>query len=186
MSRSRSSFPLLWCLFCASGAAALIYEIVWFQLIQLVIGSSGISLGVLLGTFMGGMCAGSLALARFVSTDWHPLGVYSALEFGIGLCGLGLLFLLPYAARGYVVWGVGLPGLFGRVLLCGLALLPPTVLMGATLPTVSRWLGRLVRDGVLIRIARGTQATQKANEFRYIGETNTLTTGQHLRSEPLA
>jgi spermidine synthase len=131
---------LLWCLFCASGAAALIYEVVWFQLIQLVIGSSGISLGVLLGTFMGGMCVGSLALARFISADWPPLGVYSALEFGIGFCGFGLLFLLPYAARGYVVWGAGLPGLFGRVLLCGLALLPPTVLMGATLPSVSRWL----------------------------------------------
>ena len=46
----------------ASGCAALIYEIVWLQLLQLVIGSTAICLGVLLGTFMGGMCLGSLAL----------------------------------------------------------------------------------------------------------------------------
>src|SRR5262249_32997357 len=124
VSRGRSLFPLLWCLFCASGAAALIYEIVWFQLIQLVIGSSGISLGLLLGAFMGGMCVGSLALARYVPSGWHPLRVYSGLEFGIGLCGLGLLFLVPSAARSYALWGAGLPGFIGRALLCGIALLP--------------------------------------------------------------
>jgi spermidine synthase len=137
VSQNRPLSPLLWCLFCASGAAALIYEIVWFQLIQLVIGSTGISLGLLLGTFMGGMCLGSLALARIVPAHWHPLRVYGLLELGIGACGLGLLFLLPFAARVYAFWG---SGLFGRSLLCGLALLPPTMLMGATLPTISRWL----------------------------------------------
>lgn len=49
--------PLIWLLplFIGSGCAALIYEIVWLQLLQLVIGSSAVSLGVLLGTFMGGM-----------------------------------------------------------------------------------------------------------------------------------
>ena len=56
--------PLLLLLFIGSGCAALIYEIVWFQLLQLVIGSSVVSLGILLGTFMGGMCLGSLLLPR--------------------------------------------------------------------------------------------------------------------------
>ena len=59
---SRRFMPALLLLFVGSGCAALIYEIVWFQLLQLVIGSSAISLGVLLGTFMGGMCLGSLLL----------------------------------------------------------------------------------------------------------------------------
>ena len=45
-----SALPLLVLLFVGSGCAALIYEIVWFQLLQLVIGSSAVSLGVLLGT----------------------------------------------------------------------------------------------------------------------------------------
>src|SRR5215203_2664661 len=83
--------PLLLLLFVGSGCAALIYEIVWFQLIQLVIGSSAVSLGVLLGTFMGGMCLGSLLLPRFVSASFHPLRVYAYLELGIGLLGLLIL-----------------------------------------------------------------------------------------------
>jgi spermidine synthase len=48
--------PLVVLLFVGSGCAALIYEIVWFQLLSLIIGSSAVSMGVLLGTFMGGMC----------------------------------------------------------------------------------------------------------------------------------
>ena len=67
-------------LFAGSGCAALIYEIVWFQLLQLVIGSSAISLGFLLAAYMGGLCVGSLALAPLVSARVHPLRVYAALE----------------------------------------------------------------------------------------------------------
>ena len=56
---SRRFFPLVVLLFAGSGCSALIYEIVWYQLLQLVIGSSAVSLGVLLATFMGGLCLGS-------------------------------------------------------------------------------------------------------------------------------
>src|SRR5919112_1454191 len=84
--------PLLLLLFVGSGCAALIYEIVWFQLIELVIGSSAVSLGVLLGTFMGGMCLGSLLLPRFVTPGHHPLRVYAFLELGIGAIGIIVLF----------------------------------------------------------------------------------------------
>ena len=76
--------PVLILLFVASGCSALIYEIVWFQLIELVIGSSTVSLGILLGTFMGGLCLGSLLLSRVVSARRNPLLVYAALELGIG------------------------------------------------------------------------------------------------------
>src|SRR5215217_2780829 len=70
---SRQFLPFLALLFVGSGCAALIYEIVWLQLLQLAIGVSAISLGVLLGTFMGGMCLGSLLFPKFVSRSKHPL-----------------------------------------------------------------------------------------------------------------
>ena len=63
---ARRFLPVLLVLFVGSGCAALIYEVVWLQLLQLVIGSTAVSLGVLLGTFMGGMCVGSLLLPRLV------------------------------------------------------------------------------------------------------------------------
>src|SRR5712672_1465584 len=94
--------PVLLVLFVGSGCAALIYEIVWFQLLQLVIGSSAVSLGVLLGTFMGGMCLGSVALPRFISARKHPFRVYAVLELGTGILGLIVFFAVPLVARLYV------------------------------------------------------------------------------------
>src|SRR5437588_4941349 len=132
--------PLLLLLFIGSGCAALIYEVVWFQLLQLVIGSSAVSLGVLLGTFMGGMCLGSLALARVISRRWHPLRVYGLLELAIGLCGLLEWFGLPLLARIYIpLAGHGLPGFLLRGAVASMCLLPPTLFMGATLPAMARW-----------------------------------------------
>src|SRR6476660_8823243 len=84
--------PSLLLLFIGSGCAALIYEVVWFQLLQLSIGSSAVSLGVLLGVYMGGMCLGSLLLPRYVSPSEHPLRVYAFLELGIGLFGILVLY----------------------------------------------------------------------------------------------
>ena len=73
------TLPLLLPLFVGSGCAALIYEIVWLQMLQLVIGSSAVSLAVLLGTFMGGMCLGSLALPRWLPPHIRPLQAYALL-----------------------------------------------------------------------------------------------------------
>ena len=127
-------------LFVGSGCAALIYEVVWFQLMQLVIGASAVSLGVLLATFMGGMCAGSLLLPRFVSPERHPLAVYARLEFGIGAFGILILFALPALGNLYVAnVGFGFGAILFRAVLCAVCLLPPTVLMGATLPAIARW-----------------------------------------------
>jgi spermidine synthase len=137
---SRRYLPAIFLLFIGSGCAALIYEIVWFQLLQMVIGSSAISLGILLATFMGGMCLGSLFMPRLVSPQRHPMRVYAALELGIGLLGLLILVGLPLAGRVYTAWaGTGSAGIILRAIVAGICLVPPTVLMGATLPAVSRW-----------------------------------------------
>jgi len=106
-----------------SCVAALIYEIVWFQLLELVIGSTAVSLGILLATFMGGMCLGSLMLPRLVSARRNPLRVYATIEIGIGVSGMVVLLGMPFVG-----------GVFGSAA----CLLPPTLLMGATLPALAR------------------------------------------------
>src|SRR3989337_2871064 len=80
--------PALLLLSVGSGCAALIYEIVWFQMLELFVGSSSVSIGVLLGTFMGGMCLGSFLLPRYISPKHHPLKVYALLGIAIGVIGL--------------------------------------------------------------------------------------------------
>jgi spermidine synthase len=137
----RRFLPALLLLFVGSGCAALIYEVVWFQLLQLVIGSSAVSMGVLLGTFMGGMCLGSFLLPRVIGRGEHPLRVYAFLELGIGLFGLLILFGMPLLNGLYVSvsGGAGVSGILMRGVAAAICLLPPTLLMGATLPAISRW-----------------------------------------------
>ena len=137
---SSRTFPFLVLLFVGSGCAALVYEVVWFQLLGLVIGASSVSLGILLGTFMGGMCLGSLLLPRYVSRAHHPLKVYAYLELGIGAIGILVLFGMPLVGSIYTGWaGSGVAGLMLRGLVASICLLPPTMLMGATLPAIARW-----------------------------------------------
>ncbi|HYR84442.1 MAG TPA: fused MFS/spermidine synthase [Terriglobia bacterium] len=131
---------LLLLLLAGSGCAALIYEIVWLQLLQLVIGSSAVSLGLLLAVYMGGLCLGSAALPRLVSPRRHPLRVYAFLELGIGAFGILTLFGLPFIGHLYLGGPTsGLPGLLARGVIAAVCLLPPTLLMGASFPAIARW-----------------------------------------------
>jgi spermidine synthase len=135
--------PLL-LLLAGSGCAALIYEIVWFQLLQLVIGSSAVSLGLLLASYMGGLCLGSAAFARLVPRNatgrYAPRRVYAMLELGIGAFGILALFGVPLIGElSLMVPKAGLGGLIFRGFIAGLCLLPPTLLMGGTFPAAARW-----------------------------------------------
>jgi spermidine synthase len=136
----RAHIPLVLVLFVSSGCAAMIYEIVWLQLLQLVVGSSTVSLGVLLGTYMGGMCLGSLLLPRCVSARRHPLRVFAALEAGVGVCGVLVLLVLPLLDHIYAaIGGGGLSGIAVRALVAAVCLLPPTMLLGASFPAIARY-----------------------------------------------
>ena len=132
---------LLLLLFAGSGCSALIYEIVWYHLLQLAIGSTAVSLGILLATFMGGLCLGSYLLPRLLPrARRHPLLVYAAIEGGIALCGLIELVLIPLIDRLYISGAQdGVAGMLLRGVVCAVALLPPTMLMGASLPAIVRW-----------------------------------------------
>jgi spermidine synthase len=134
---------VLLALFAGSGCSALIYEIVWYQLLQLAIGSTAVSLGILLATFMGGLFLGSLALPRLAARRAaHPLRVYGGIELAIGVLGLLELALIPAIEGFYIgVPQAGLAGMLLRGVVCALCLLPPTVLMGASLPAIARWAG---------------------------------------------
>lgn len=136
-------FPWMLLLFAGSGASALIYEIVWYQQLQLAIGSTAVSLAVLLATYMGGLSLGSWLLPRYIAkrrADDHPLRLYGFIEVGIAVLGLLLLVLIPIIDKAYVAGAQsGAPGMILRALFCAVALLPPTILMGASLPAMAKW-----------------------------------------------
>src|SRR6186997_2928932 len=137
LSVAQRWLPALLLLFIGSGCAALIYEVVWFQLLQLSVGSSAVSLGILLGIYMGGMCLGSLLLPRRIDARHHPLRVYAYLELGIAAFGILVLFAVPVLGNAYTtIAGSGPINLILRALVAAVCLIPPTLLMGATLPAI--------------------------------------------------
>ncbi len=134
-------YVLLLVLFAGSGCSALIYEIVWFQLLQLAIGSTAVSMGVLLATFMGGLCIGSAGYPRLRNLQRHPLRTYAFLEAGIAVFGLLVQWVLPYIVGVYVAGAEhGLPNMLLRGAVAAICLLPPTILMGASLPAIVGWI----------------------------------------------
>src|ERR1051326_4473444 len=137
---SSSALPLIVILFAGSGCAALIYELVWFQFLQLIIGSSAVSLAMLLACYMGGMCLGSVALPRLrASSRHHPLRLYGWAELGIGMCGVLALWGVPYVDQFYLRGATpGMGELLFRAVVAAACLLPPTILMGASLPAGAR------------------------------------------------
>jgi len=124
-------------LFFGSGCAALIYEIVWLQLLELVIGASGVSLGVLLGTLwvacVWGACFCRDSYLPGIIRSWFML----SLEFAIGVIGILVIFGIPYIADFYA--SLHGHGVIARALIASACLAPPAILMGATLPVVSRF-----------------------------------------------
>src|ERR1035437_2770846 len=136
---SRAYLPLLLILFAGSGCSALIYEIVWYQALQLAIGSTSVSLGVLLATFMGGLCIGSTLFPRMRILKGHPLRTYAYIELSIAALAVLVQYSMPFLNRVYFAGAAnGLPGMLLRGVVAAVCMLPPTILMGASLPAIVR------------------------------------------------
>src|SRR5690348_16458068 len=89
---------------------------------------------------MGGLCLGSLLFSRFIKPAQHPLRIYAFIELGIGICGILALLGMPLIDGLYTAAvGHGFPAVILRSIVCAVCLLPPTLLMGASLPAAARW-----------------------------------------------
>jgi predicted membrane-bound spermidine synthase len=136
---SRSAMPpaktpllALWLypVFFLSGAAALIYQIVWQRALFAVYGLDILSVTVVVTAFMLGLGLGSLAggaLSRGVPRGAVPL--FAGCELGIGLFGFFSLDLFGAVADSTGVLGHAATGVVAFLLV-----VVPTALMGATLP----------------------------------------------------
>ena len=131
--------------FFFSGASGLIFEVVWTRELGLVFGSTTLAISTVLSVYMGGLALGSLIAGRYADRVKDPLRFYALVEGGVGLYGLGIPLLLQHypslnAAMYRAVGEQPLSLSLLRFLATALLLLPPTTLMGATLPLLSRHL----------------------------------------------
>jgi spermidine synthase len=133
----------LYGLFFISGVSALIYELVWQRLLNLVFGVSTLSVSAVLAAFMGGLALGGLLYGRRADRAARPLRLYAWLEAGIGLAGLlvppGFAALTAiYPTLCDVLHAGPWAGTCLRFVLSLLVLIVPATLIGATLPVMGR------------------------------------------------
>jgi spermidine synthase len=134
-------------IFILSGAAGLIYEIVWARQLVLVFGNTTQAVSAILTGFFAGLAIGSVVGGRFADRVPRSLRLYGLIELALGAVALltPILFRLIHevyrAAYGSLEETPTTLTLV-RFGLAMLALAPATILMGASLPTLSRYLAR--------------------------------------------
>jgi spermidine synthase len=138
---------LVTAIFILSGAAGLMYEIVWSRQLVLVFGNTTQAVSTILTGFFGGMAVGSILGGRIADRVRSPLRMYGAIELVLVLVVLATpvtFRLIHELYRGIYGSIEGQPLVLGllRFFLAVLALAPATLLMGATLPALTRHLTR--------------------------------------------
>lgn len=140
---SPAAWAALLALFFSSGAAGLVYEIVWMRLLSLTLSVTVFAVTTVLCAFMGGLALGAAIAGRVAGRVERPLFVYGLVEATLALVALAtppVLFHLgaPYAWLYRALGGAGTAFGAARFVLAFAVLLVPSTLMGTTLPLLSR------------------------------------------------
>jgi spermidine synthase len=138
---------LLCLLFLLSGAAALLFETLWFHQAGLALGNSVRASSLVLAAFMGGLALGNGLVARLGHRWRRPVRAYALLELAIAATGVALVHLLPAltpALAPLLARFVDVPWLLDalRLAIAFPLLLLPSTAMGMTLPLLAAALHR--------------------------------------------
>lgn len=130
-------------MFFASGAAALIYQVLFAKKLALVFGSTSTATLTIFATFLSGIALGSLIGGKFAHKLTRPVHTFAMIEGAIAAYGIFSPSLFDLIQTVYVALASGHPAdspmlLVLRIVLGALVLLIPTVLMGITLPLLAR------------------------------------------------
>lgn len=151
-------FPLLLLLYGLSGAAALVYQVLWMRLLGLTFGVTVHAAATVLASFMAGLALGSALGGRLADRTRNPLRTFGLIELGAGLTALASPLLLEAVQALFIRWHPGttegsLALTLVRFVLSALVLIVPAMLMGATLPVIVRaaraYAGHAARLGLL-------------------------------------
>ena len=130
--------------FFVSGAAALLFETLWFRQAGIALGNTIWATSLVTASFMGGLAIGNGLAARFGRRTQRPLLVFAILELIVGASGLLLVVAFPIITSslapvlGALADDASLHAL--RVIIAFSLLLVPASAMGATLPLLARTL----------------------------------------------
>jgi spermidine synthase len=147
--RSKQDWLLLVGLLCFffSGAAGLVYQVVWTRMLTQIFGNTTYAIATVLSAFMAGLAIGSYLFGQIADRGKNDFLMYGILEAGVGVYGFLVPWIFIMAQKAYgPIFGLNesYPFLFNLVLffLSFVLLVFPTLLMGATLPVLSRFFVR--------------------------------------------
>lgn len=134
--------------FFVSGVAGLIYEVVYAKALAVTFGSSSLASYTVLTTYMGGMAVGAWLGGIVTDKLLNPLRAYGVCELLIGIYAVLTPVLFTVIQNVYVNFSLDTPPDAGwltllRVGLGVVCLGFPTVLMGATMPLMFKYLREL-------------------------------------------
>ncbi|MCP4871940.1 MAG: hypothetical protein GY898_24815 [Proteobacteria bacterium] len=138
-------------LFLLSGISGLVYQVVWMRMLIRVFGITIYATSTVIAVFMGGLALGSWIAGKYVTKGNPTLRTYAKIEVGIALSALAATVAMRALPAVYASMFGGELGRTGgasatevglRLLLSGAVLAAPTILMGTTLPLITRWITR--------------------------------------------
>ncbi|WP_448090412.1 fused MFS/spermidine synthase [Pseudomonas azerbaijanoccidentalis] len=119
-----------------SGAAALVYQVLWIKQLSLVVGVEVYAITTGISAFFAGLALGGLLFGRWADTLRQPVLLYAGLEVLVAILGVGATFAMSLAASPFA-WLEQHVGLLAWVLPFALVGIP-ALLMGGTLPVLVR------------------------------------------------
>jgi spermidine synthase len=130
--------PVVLGLFTASGMCALVYQLVWTRWLGLLLGNFATATATVVAVFMAGLAIGNTLSGKFLSgkSPRESLRIYSLLEGGLALLAAISPLVFSSSSVLYPLIASLSPSPFLRAMVCAVLLLPPTILMGATLPSL--------------------------------------------------
>jgi len=119
-----------------SGAAALVYQVLWAKQLSLVVGVDIHAITLATGAFFAGLGLGGVLLGRLGDRMARPVRFYAGLELGIAASAMAVTWALARIAPLFAPLEAQQPGLAWLMLFAMVA--TPPFLMGGTLPVLVR------------------------------------------------
>jgi len=134
-------FIILSIVFFLSGFSTLIYQVVWQRLLTLFYGVGFISTTIIVTVYMFGLGVGALIGGVLAERSQNRIQLFAGIEFLVGLFGIASISFLEWLGTFTVAvdykWMISVMFLY----LC-----LPTVLMGMTLPILTKIVNQWVKD----------------------------------------
>jgi predicted membrane-bound spermidine synthase len=145
MTANRRQLAILFTAFFFSGAAGLIYQVAWTRYLSLILGGSGAAHIIVLSTFMSGLGLGAWLIGRRADSTRSCLILFVALEFAIALYAVAFPWLFEAVRAAFLSSARGVPTgstqlMVMKVIVAISLILLPTIMMGGTLPVLSKYL----------------------------------------------